>query len=117
MGALVVLMTIVMLVVFVLVMSIRSASLEEERTWTRLHDPESRTVAYAVPDGVDPAVILTALQTAGFTGVVDPTGTTEHVVVACEEADRRRLRSVIEAASTHYDGSALRERVVFEDER
>lgn len=118
MGALVVLMTIVMVVVFVLIMSVRSVSLDEIRTEDRLHDPHVHTAAYAVPDGVDPAVIVNAVQAAGFTCVVDPSGPTEHVVVGCEEADRPRLRSVIEALPvTRYDGTPLRERVVFEDER
>ncbi|WP_432477120.1 hypothetical protein [Nocardioides sp. GXQ0305] len=118
MSALVVVLIVVLVGGVALAAALRSVSLEQVRREQQLHDPRSHTVSYAVPPGVDPATVLAAVRASGFTGVVDPTGPTEHVLVGCGESDRPRLRSVIEAIGiTGYDGAAVRGPVVFEDER
>lgn len=116
---------VVILVVVVLVLSVaiplflRSWGVEESRTEARLHDPHVHTVAYAVPNGVDPVVIKVALTRAGFTSAIDRVGDVECLRVECAESDRAHVRSVIEAVHVSgYDGSELRAgHVVFEDER
>lgn len=114
---------ILVVVVVVLGVSIplllRSWGAEQSRTEARLHDPQTHTVAFAVPNGVDPVVVRVALREAGFTSVVERVGDGEGLLVACAEADRPRLRSVIEGVHLQdYDGSELKlGHVVFEDER
>ncbi len=118
MGALVVVMLFVLVAGIALVTVLRSMGQEEQRTRARLHDPHVHTVAYTVPDGVDPAVVLAAVHAAGFTGLVGESGPDEQLLVGCNDADRPRLRSVIEAIPlTRYDGTPILDHVVFEDER
>jgi hypothetical protein len=98
---------------------LRSWGKEESRVEARLHDPDVHTVAFAVPDGVDPAVIRVTLTRAGFTSAIDRVGDVECLIVECSESDRARVRSVIEAV--HLSGFDGPDRpvghVVFEDER
>ena len=98
---------------------LRSWVAQESRTEERLHDPHTHTVAYAIPNGVDPVVVRLALHNAGFTSAVDRVGNLECLRVECGEPERARVRSVIEAAHLgEYDGSELKlGHVVFEDER
>lgn len=98
---------------------LRSWGAEESRTEARLHDPHTHTVAYAIPNGVDPVVIRVALTKAGFAAVTDHVGDVECLRVECDESDRTRLRSVVEAVHmSEYDGTELTPgHVVFEDER
>jgi hypothetical protein len=113
------------LVVLVLVVSVgivlflHSWGAEEARTEARLHDPRTHTIAYAVPNGVDPVVIRLALTHAGFTSAIDRVGDDECLRVECENTDRTRVRSAIEGIHvSEYDGSELTfGHVVFEDER
>lgn len=113
------------LVVVVLVLGIaiplllRSWGMEESRVEARLHDPEVHTVAFAVPNGVDPAVFRMTLTRAGFTSAIDRVGDVECLVVECNESDRARLRSVIEDVHLSGDGGSDLPvgHVVFEDER
>lgn len=113
------------LVVIILVVSVaipvflRSWVAEESRTDARLHDPRTHTVAYAIPNGIDPVVVRLALTKAGFTSVIDRVGDVECLRVECDESERARVRSVIEAIHvSEYDGSELKfGHVVFEEER
>jgi hypothetical protein len=80
------------------------------------------TLEYAVPTGQDPAVILAALERAGYTATVDPTHTHQIVLIACPwgvEPERASVRSVIESASVTapQDGVPLEVDVRFRDER
>jgi hypothetical protein len=92
---------------------------EDSRREAHLRDPGTHTVAYAIPNGVDPVVIETALSRAGFACFVDRVGMTECVLVECDEAQRDEVRRVLETIPmSTYDGSPLQvEHVVFEDER
>lgn len=98
---------------------LRSWVAEESRTETRLHDPHTHTVAYAIPNGIDPVVVKLGLTKAGFTSVIDVVSDAECLRVECDQAERARVRSVIEAVHmSDYDGSELKlDRVVFQDER
>ena len=92
---------------------------EESRREAHLRDPDTHTVAYAIPNGVDPATIESALARAGLTSGVDRVGMVECVRIECNESQREQVRSVLEGIQMNaYDGSQLQARqVVFEDER
>ena len=97
------------------------------RTWVRedsareahLRDPNTHAVAYAIPNGVDPVVVETALARAGFTCGVDRVDLVNCVRIECEESQRDEVRRVLEGVPlSTYDGAPLEKgHVVFEDER
>ena len=118
-AAAVILVVIVLVVGVAIPLFLRSWGAEESRTEARLHDPRTHTVTFAIPNGVDPAVVRVALTQAGFTGVMEQVGEVECLRVECDESDRERVRSVVEAVHmTEFDGSELKlGHVVFEDER
>jgi len=82
-------------------------------------DPHTPTLAYAIPNGVDPLVFQVGLTHAGFANVVGRVGNAECVIVECGPSGRTAVRGVLEAAhASAYDGTELRlDSVVFEDER
>ena len=92
---------------------------DESEVERRLLAPETPTVSYAVPNGVDPADLRTALLRAGFSSTMSSAGTHHCLIIGCSQGDRARVREVIEGVhETAYDGSDLVLRpVVFEDER
>ena len=93
-------------------------SAAEARKDAELHAPDAHTVTYVVADGEDPVSVIAALTHAGFVSVEDHSGLHDRVLVQCEVEDRERVRDVI--AHVHhqgYDGAAVVNRVVFEDER
>jgi hypothetical protein len=100
-------------------LALRSGVKDEERTESRLHDPHTHTVTYAVPNGVDPVVFAVALRKAGYISIVEDAGASQGLRVECGAEDRERVRRVIEGVAVNeYDGSALKlDHVVFEDER
>jgi len=78
----------------------RSASLEYDDARERLLLPGSETLAYDVPNGQDPAVVMTALHRAGYASVEDSIRTTRRVLVACPSGrfrDRSGVRMAIES--------------------
>lgn len=92
---------------------------QESRREAHLRDPHTHTVAYAIPNGVDPVTVMSALAQAGFTSGVDRVGMAECVRIECEESQRDQVRGVLEGVPMMaYDGSQLPAgHVVFEDER
>jgi hypothetical protein len=92
---------------------------EESRREAHLRDPDTHTVAYAIPNGVDPVTVESALARAGFTSGVDRVGMVGCVRIECNESEREQVRAVLESTSMNvYDGAQLQVRhVVFEDER
>lgn len=92
---------------------------EESQREAHLRDPDTHTVAYAIPNGVDPVTVESALARAGLTSGVDRIDMVECVVVECTESQREQVRGVIEGIPMEaYDGSRLQAgHVVFEDER
>lgn len=94
---------------------------ERQRVDEVLEDDRTPTLEYAVPTGQDPAVLLAALHRADYTATVDPSGGHQVVLVACPagvEAERERVRSVIESANVTApdDGVPLDVVVRFLDE-
>ena len=92
---------------------------EESRREAHLRDPNTHTVAYAIPSGVDPVTVESALARAGLTSGVDRVGMVECVLIECTESQREKVRGVIEGIPMNaYDGSQLQAgHVLFEDER
>lgn len=92
---------------------------EETRREEHLRDPDTPTVAYALPNGVDPVTVESALAQAGLTSVSDRIGMVECVRIECTESQREQVRGVLEGIPMYaYDGSRLPAgHVVFEDER
>lgn len=91
----------------------------DSRREAHLRDPHTHTVAYAIPNGVDPVTVMPSLARAGFTSGVDRVGAAECVRIECQESQREEVRGVLESIPmTAYDGSSLPAgHVVFEDER
>jgi hypothetical protein len=115
----------ILIVLLVLVVTIAVAGglrrlvRDESEVERRLRAPETPTVSYAVPNGVDPADLRTALLRAGYSSTMSTAGTRQCLMIGCSNGDRARVRDVIEGVhETAYDGSDLVLRpVVFEDER
>jgi hypothetical protein len=98
---------------------LRSWIREESRREALHKDPDTHTVAYAIPNGVDPVTIESGLARAGLTSWVDRVGMVKCVRIECNESQREQVRSVLEGIPMDvFDGSQLQTRhVVFEDER
>ena len=98
---------------------LRSWVATEARTEAHLRDPRTHAVAYAVPNGVDPVVVMRELSRAGFDAAIERVGDLECMRIECEADQRDEVRAVIEGAHlSAYDGTALKlGDVVFEDER
>lgn len=97
---------------------LRSWVASESRAEARMHDPHTPTVAYAVPNGVDPVALKFELERAGFRTGTDRVGEAECLLVQCEPGQRSRVREVIANVRLRdFDGSDLSvDHVVFEDE-
>ena len=52
-------------------------------------------VSYVVPDGIDAAVVRTALDMAGFSSALDIVGGEERLLIECQAGERERVREVI----------------------
>jgi hypothetical protein len=98
---------------------LRSWVRTESRIEAHMRDPRTHSVAYAVPNGVDPALIRFELSRAGFDAASTRVGDMECLRIECEHEEQERVRSTIQRVPmTGYDGCALKlDPVVFEDER
>lgn len=108
------------LIGLVLALGLRRLVFDLEETDRKLHQPDARIVAYAVPEGQDPAVLTAALEQAGYLAATEEQWGRTHLLVACpEEPDRSVIRSVIEGVhTTSFDGVAVDVgHVHFDDER
>jgi hypothetical protein len=65
--------------------------------------PDSETLRYHVPAGQDPAAVVAALTSEGFTAVSEPVPTGHDVVVAVREG-RERHRARVRATIQHAGG-------------
>lgn len=76
-------------------------------------------VVYVVPDGVDAAVVRTALDRAGFSSTLDIVGGEERLLIECPVVERERAREVISGGmQSAYARSGLTiGAVTFRDER
>jgi hypothetical protein len=118
--AAVVITVLVLLVITVAVAGgLRRLVRDEAELERRLRAPETHTISYAVPNGVDPADVRAALLRAGYASCMSVGGGRECLLADCPEGERTRLRQVIASVhETAYDGTDLDLRpVVFEDER
>lgn len=110
-----------LLVVGVLVMlALRRVTLDEARSENRLREPGTHKLAYVVPNGQDPAILMAALARGGFKSVSDMEGGVERLLVACpDEHDRAKVRSIIEHVDrAGFAGPEMHVgHVSFEDER
>jgi len=99
--------------------SLRRWVREESQREAHLRDPGTHTVAYAIPNGVDPATVESALARAGLTSGVDRVDMVECVRIECQESQREQVRRLLAGLPLNaYDGSPLLVgHVVFEDER
>ncbi|PVG84173.1 hypothetical protein DDE18_00575 [Nocardioides gansuensis] len=75
---------------------LRSYNARESATDARLHSTGTPTVTYAVPLGVDPAVIEAALAHAGFTSMLDRVAPAPSLIIECDPEDRELVRGLIE---------------------
>lgn len=110
---------ITVVVIGAVVVFIRAEVSEVSAEEARLHAPDTPTVAYAIPNGVDPVVIRTALSMEGFRCVPDRVGDAECLLIECAPEDRERARLAIAGVHmTTYDGRPLdSSHVVFQHER
>jgi len=114
------LLSVLALVAIVAVaLSLRSVVEDHERTESRLRDPHTHTVTYAIPNGIDPVVFAVALKKCGYISMVEELGATQGLRVECDAADREQVRRAIAGVAVNaYYGPALKpDHVVFEDER
>ena len=114
-----ILSVLALVVIIAIALSLRALVEDEKRTESQLRDPQTPTVTYAIPNGIDPVVFAVALKKSGYPSVVTDVGVAQGLRVRCDTGGRERLRRVIEAVVVNgYDGSALKvDHVVFEDER
>ncbi|HSV41177.1 MAG TPA: hypothetical protein VLI04_20615 [Nocardioidaceae bacterium] len=110
---------VVLLVALPLIL--RSAMRQVEETDAELHTPAAETLCYAIPNGQDPVVVMTALHHAGYPAVSDPVDGDQRLLIGCpggRKSERAGVRAVIEHAhTTGIEGADLRvEHVRFEDE-
>jgi len=64
-------------------------------TYTYPDKEADMRVAYVVPDGIDAAVVRTALDMAGFSAALDIVGGEERLLIECQAGERERVREVI----------------------
>jgi hypothetical protein len=95
---------------------------KQNRIHEELKSAETPTLEYVVPTGQDPAVVLAALEGAGFTATSRRTPTDQRILIACPEGldrQRARARSVIASSgtsTTQQDGVPVQTDVRFTDE-
>jgi hypothetical protein len=86
-------------------------------------EPGIETLRYRVPQGQDPAVIMSKLDRGGYTATLDETGGDKYLAIACPDGqanDRPAIRSIIDSAhTTAIDSGADFDpgRASFEDEK
>ena len=112
----------VVALIWIVLYVVREQVSARQRVDEALHADETPTLEYAVPTGQDPAVILAALERAGYTATADPHHAYQRVLIACPDGldrQRARVRSVIESASVTapQDGVPIEADVQFVDER
>lgn len=96
----------VLIVITGIMLGLRTWVLGEAKVEQRLRAPETHTLDYEVPNGRDPAVLKAALANAHFTAITRDDGGSEHLTIACEEADRSRVRDVLEHVHAAGAGGA-----------
>jgi hypothetical protein len=78
---------------------VRAATLDYEKTKSRLHEARAETLVYDVPHGRDAIDVMLALSHGGFTAIEECAHGRRQVLVGCPHGrleDRPRVRAVIE---------------------
>lgn len=111
---------LIALAAVVIVMAFQRWSNDRMELESMLADDPLDTLEYVVPEGQDPAEVLSALRSEGYVAALDPHTPTRLVHVECpggKDRERARVRSVISAAATAIDdGAAMPGPVRFADE-
>ena len=100
-GVLIATVVAIVTLVWIVAYVVREQARTHERTDRELHDARTPTLEYAVPRGVDPAVLVAALEQAGYSTTVDSRGGPQVLLVKCPrglDAERDQVRAVIENA-------------------
>lgn len=105
-GAVIMLLVVLVALGVIAWLSLARSVEQTEEIEHELNDPATPTVEYAVPEGVDPALLRGCLTRAGFVSTVEETPRFEVVKVACDPADRERVREAIEHAPVDLDRTA-----------
>lgn len=99
---------------------LRASTGEIDELEHRLHAPGATTLDYAVPAGVDPAMLRMSLHHGGFSCVVDETPQAEVLRIDCPPGRREDVRRLIAGTpAEHWRRQALTDLygpVVFADE-
>ncbi|HET9420177.1 MAG TPA: hypothetical protein VFO49_03500 [Nocardioides sp.] len=111
------LVVVVLLAIYVVVPWVR----RQERERAEITDPRRESLVYEVPEGQDPAVIVTALRNDGLEATEVLRQGRQRVVIACphgREDLRPRARAVISnEADLNFEGDpAAKREVTFVDE-
>jgi len=112
---LIALVIVVLLVIYVVIPWMRSQERE------RITDPRQESLVYEVPEGQDPATIVTALRNDGLEATEVLRQGLQRVVIACPDGRedlRTRARALIaNEADLNFEGDpALKREVTFVDE-
>ena len=111
------LVMVVLLASYVVIPWMRNRAREREQ----MTDPRQESLVYEVPDGQDPATIVTVLRNDGLEATEVLRQGLQRVVIACPEGRldlRPRARALIASeADLHFEGDpALKREVTFVDE-
>jgi hypothetical protein len=113
---------VIVVIAAIVILAARSRVRHESDKQVTLQQPEIDTLEYRVPEGQDPALLVSALQKEGYSAVGDTIAGMPRVVIDCptgRDRERPRVRSVVKSAnSTGFEGAEMEiDDVVFEDER
>lgn len=88
----------------------------EKDSHDHLLDPDTPKVEYSVPNGIDAAVICSALNAEGFTTGVSLVAGDELVLVESPPGEREHVRDVITSVTHREYGGLKLHAVTFADE-
>ena len=91
---------------------------EDDEVREAVEEGRVESIAYTVPEGQDPVVLLVALRDAGLRVSQDPGSTTQRILIEDRDTTtRERAREAIRGAGTAVDdGAGTPADVRFEDE-
>ncbi len=92
------LMLVLVAVAIVVLLGMAAAGLvhKERALDAHMHEPDTPTVLYLVPPGVDPALVATALAAAGFPAVLEEHEGASALLIECASHEQPQVRNVIE---------------------
>jgi hypothetical protein len=102
-GVLMLVIVAIVLIVWAVVYVVREETAKRQNVDHELHEDQTPTLEYDVPNGQDPVVILAALEREGYTATVDQNHTEQRVVISCPgglDRQRAQVRSIIASADS-----------------